>query len=519
SYNSTLLAGTPVTGITTDINGDLRHPLEPYMGCDEHYFGERPWVAITNSPTGILTEDVLVSFRIFASDSPACTIKVEYTTDGGATWVETTSLVGATTGLASSPAGVEHSITWKPIPDIGETDATCQLRITVRRDSTPDKWGTITGVTGEFSLRNAPAHAVIHYPAPADEGWVKSYGTLADGTFLSAVDGSFYIGTHSSGSGRLSIGAGISGTDNRNYVGGWQNPNTDIPYLEGNVYIAKFKVSTNQANTSNVPNTRLYAEFINSAGSLAAAGGNRVGKGPFAPNAAGNTYNVYVQGAANMNPDIQYIRLKFEVLDFDPAEWGTNTLEDVDVYRFEPAEPDPARKIATFMPPFNGWTGVSLSSPFGNATFGSNTTGLWIETPGPTAGANRTVDYALWQIAGASSGVAFEADRLYRSVWTISVPNTATEGTCARIRMIAGNQANNWGAEFVADPAGGYREHMPTVAGVEYSVWQETLPLLYSGSEAVLNNMSFLFDVADGREDQSGRIYLKKVDLFYYDIP
>ncbi|HQN02246.1 MAG TPA: hypothetical protein PLL36_14290, partial [Candidatus Hydrogenedentes bacterium] len=157
--------------------------------------------------------------------------------------------------------------------------------------------------------------------------------------------------------------------------------------------------------------------------------------------------------------------------------------------------------------------------PFGNATLGSNTTGLWIETPGPTAGPGRTVDYAFWQLTAASSGLVYAEDKLYRSVWTVSVPDAAAENTCARVRMIMSNLANNWGAEFVADPGAGYREQMPKVGGTEYSVWQETLPLLYSGTDAALNKMGLLFDVADGREDQSGRISLEKVELYYYDIP
>ncbi|HPB30426.1 MAG TPA: hypothetical protein PLB62_03120, partial [Candidatus Sumerlaeota bacterium] len=323
---------------------------------------------------------------------------------------------------------------------------------------------------------------------------------------------------HTSTSGRyLSIAGGSSSTDTRNYAGGWQSPNTDMPYVPDSVYQVKFKVSTSQNNTSNVPNSRLYVDFITPGGAIAAAGGNRVGKGPFAPTPAGKVYSVYVQAPDTMSAAITNVRLKFEVIDFDTAEWGTNTLQDVDVYRFD--DPGLGTPIKTYAPPFTGWTNLSFGSPFGNAVSGSSTTGLWIETPGPVAPAPRTVDYAMWQITGASSGVAFQAARLYRSVWRLSVPNTGTEGTCARIRLIAQAQSNNWGAEFVADPAAGYREHMPKVGGTSYSLWQETMPALYTGGNAALNNMGFLFDVADGRADQQGRIYLEKVDLYYYEIP
>ncbi len=358
---------------------------------------------------------------------------------------------------------------------------------------------------------------VKHYTSPATEGWARVYGTGTDGVFINAIDGAFYIATHSSSGGQVSVAAGTGSTDARSFAGGWQSPNTDMAYVANNVYLAKFKVSTTQTNTSNVPNCRLYIDFINAAGNFAAAGGNRVGKGPFAADSAGKTYNVYVQAPDAMSAEITNVRLKFEVIDFDPAEWGTNTLQDVDVYRFEaPALGTPAK---TYAPPFTGWTTLAFGSPFGNATSGSSTTGLWIETPAAVAPAPRTVDYALWQIAGASSGVAFEADKLYRSVWKLSVPTVAVEGTCARIRLIAQNQATNWSAEFVADPAAGYREMMPKVGGTSYSLWQETLPVLYGGADVALNNMGFLFDVADGRADQSGRIFLEQVDLYFYDIP
>jgi len=361
--------------------------------------------------------------------------------------------------------------------------------------------------------------SLMNWDSPATQGWQKSSGPVNDGLFINAVDGAFYIAAHSTSSGDVRVGAGANASDTRNYYGGWQSPNTDIPFVPDNVYLAKFKISTTQANPLNVPNCRLYAEFIDAAGAYATAGGLRVGKSPFAPDAAGKVFNVYIQPASSMSASIQYVRYKFEVIDFDMAEWGTNTLQDVEVYRFEIPDLDPADKIATFAPPFTGWSTLAFGSPFGDATSGSGGTGLWVETPGPVAPTPRTVDYALWQIAGASSGVVFEADKLYRSVWRLSVPDGTTEGSCARIRLIAGNQGNNWSSELVADPASGYREQMPKVGGTDYSVWQETIPVLYGGADVALNNMGFLFDVADGRADQSGRIFLEQVDLYYYDIP
>ncbi|HPB32144.1 MAG TPA: hypothetical protein PLB62_11865, partial [Candidatus Sumerlaeota bacterium] len=313
TYHSSALIGTPIAGITTDIRGTVRNATRPYMGCDEHYFSGRPSVVITVNPPAVNEESVPVSFNIVALDSIPSTIMVEYSINGGTAWTPTTNFTGDSTGLAASPAGVEHSITWNPIDDLGEVDANCLLRISARADLSPGEWGD-PGVTSEFAVNNARSYPVIHYPSPATDGWVKSYGTLADGTFINAVDGAFYIATHSSASGQVSVGAGTGATDTRNMAGGWQSPNTDIPYLENTVYIARFKVSTNQASLNNVPNTRLYAEFINSAGSLAVAGGTRVGRGPFAPNASGNTYSVYIQGASSMSPDIEYVRLKFEVI-------------------------------------------------------------------------------------------------------------------------------------------------------------------------------------------------------------
>ncbi len=116
---------------------------------------EKPWVGISVNPPGNHEDWVPVSFNVFSLDNAPCTIKVEYSINGGVTWTPTTSLSGATTGLASSQPGVEHTINWKSLPDIGFVDVDCQIRITARKDSAPDGWGSPAGVTTIFTVKNS----------------------------------------------------------------------------------------------------------------------------------------------------------------------------------------------------------------------------------------------------------------------------------------------------------------------------------------------------------------------------
>jgi hypothetical protein len=359
---------------------------------------------------------------------------------------------------------------------------------------------------------------VVTWSSPATDGWTKS--GPADGFLVTADTGDFYIATRTTSGG--SIGAETR-TDGASVWGPWDAPT--FTYVADQVWRARYTCRTTQTDGTKVPGLRLYMQFVNTATStLAVAGGNRVGTeaalaSPFVADADGETYAVYVGPPDLSGTDVNSVKVQFEVIDFATNEEGTNYLDSCDVYRFD--KPDKAlgtlEKTYTPTDMQAEWSSVAFSSPFGSATVGSNSTGLFITTPAtvsaPVAG---NIDVGLWSRGASSGTVSFEADKLYRCVYTLSVSSAGEQATAAKARVYNASQTGTYSAllELVTDQT---QAHMPDTSGKEYDVWFETLPTLYT--DANRNQMSFNFDISDGSNTQQGTMYLEKVDLYYYSIP
>ncbi len=68
SIGDSTLFGTPIPGITTDIDGDLRDPINPYKGADEPFFPDQiNWCNLQDPPSGIINQGD--SIRIYAQIS------------------------------------------------------------------------------------------------------------------------------------------------------------------------------------------------------------------------------------------------------------------------------------------------------------------------------------------------------------------------------------------------------------------------------------------------------------------
>lgn len=99
------------------------------------------------------TGNVTCTYTIFDANNDNCTIKVEYSTDSGATWNFATIISGNTANGTADVNGETYSFVWNTIADIGNIlDTDVQLRIT--------PWdGTDTGpadTTYNFFIDNEP---------------------------------------------------------------------------------------------------------------------------------------------------------------------------------------------------------------------------------------------------------------------------------------------------------------------------------------------------------------------------
>jgi len=355
---------------------------------------------------------------------------------------------------------------------------------------------------------------VITYDSPATQGWTKTLD-IADGNQIANSSGDpFYVAPHVTDGGSV----GASGSTTQNVWGSWESPDTDVVYFSNHVYQVKYRIRSDQTDINRVPNCRLLTECVGT-GILAVSGGNRVGKGLFAPDADGEWYTIYLEPPELTPAGVTNLKFKFELIDFDANEEGTNYLDEVQVYRFETPSCASGTPVTAFTSQAEfasaGWSPQILGSPFGDATVGSNSTGLYIDTPqtviAPVPG---NIDYGLWQLPAGPS-IVFESDRLYRCVYTLQSPDQTTLG---KIRLINANAGGDWSSQLalVSDQT---QVHMPDIDGEEYSNWFESMPALYTGADEYKNRMSFMFDVADGQNTQHGTVYLTKVGLIYYYIP
>ncbi|OQB22568.1 MAG: hypothetical protein BWY12_00608 [candidate division BRC1 bacterium ADurb.Bin183] len=360
---------------------------------------------------------------------------------------------------------------------------------------------------------------------PDSVGWTSGYAPLPGGTWIDAFDGSFYIAAPVTGSGFLARIDGRSGTLSQ--TGSFVCPKTDMPYEPNQLYRLTYKLRTSQNDPAKVPTTRMLVFVGDSAGNSAIAGGNRIGKsGPYTLGTTAKDVNVYF-GPPDCSADATVTNLwsTFEVIDFDVAEEGSVYLDQLDVAKM--ATPDISggtlvKKIGDGQP-WTGWASTSLTQAggaafFGPVTFTSGAAGLSIASPGP-AGTGAYAGHINWGQWSAREGaaVSFEASKLYRFVYKITgVPLGGAVTKVPQIRVINNNIIGTWAAKLVIDPVA-KTVAMPTPAGKEYSVWLETFPTLFA--DPANNFLTFLFDVADGADNQGGTSTLNKVEVYTYDIP
>lgn len=364
----------------------------------------------------------------------------------------------------------------------------------------PDKLSAGVEVLKTYS---SPATDFVKGPLPADDTFYFNSGGIP-----------VYIGTHGTSGDSISGGPGAGHPTNWFYII-WDAPATDIAYTPGYVYRIKYTLRSSQADVTKVPNSRLLTEFVGT-GVLAYSAGLRVGKGLFAPGTVARTYSAYAEPPLNLAAGgVTNVKPRFEVIAFNNNEIGaTNYLDEVVVERFA----TPSKGSGTLAQAYNptagwtGWTGASIvATGFAPATLGSDATGLYIETPGPvTTGA---INYGTWDRYASGSPVSFEADKLYRCVYTLQ----SSVNTLGQIRGLNMNKGTDWISKFVIVP-NQTQVHLPASGGTDYSNWYETMPALYT-TDTTLNDMSFDCDIADGSAAQLGRMYITSVELYYYNIP
>jgi hypothetical protein len=123
----------------------------------------QPPSASVFTPLGTQTGDVTISYALIDANSDACSVAVQYSTNGGSTWASATKAASGgdgTTALASSPAGTSHTFVWASAADlVNANNSSVKIRITPSdlAEGTP-------ATTNAFTVNNQFATFTITAP-------------------------------------------------------------------------------------------------------------------------------------------------------------------------------------------------------------------------------------------------------------------------------------------------------------------------------------------------------------------
>lgn len=167
------LGDTAVTVISGEVEGYLLHLDRATGGIDDDNdflmevkivpTGESPPLAIVQTPAGVQTGNVVISYTLRDVQGDECTIAVHFSDDGGWNWHRATAGPGGdgTANLASSRTGQNHVFVWDSVADIGLTR---QDHVLIRITPFDSEQGT-AGATANFTVDNVPPPELSCSPA------------------------------------------------------------------------------------------------------------------------------------------------------------------------------------------------------------------------------------------------------------------------------------------------------------------------------------------------------------------
>ncbi len=305
--------------------------------------------------------------------------------------------------------------------------------------------------------------------------------------------------------GRLGIS---SASDSTNRVGFWNGP-TEIAYVAGNVYRARFLVSSSQATASQNPQFRmrwLQQQALESASHVVNASAPQSYSLPTDP-----TQKEY---ASYFAPILAYnLGVAFDMLDFSAGQYGAHYVDQVIVERF----PDPAAgtavKTYTSSTDFTNWAFVT-SVGYGPVTSGGSGTG----TLSITSTTANSSNFGWWQSSGTANELTYVADKLYRATYTLRCATDAARNDMPQVRLRCQNEDGQMTATMELNSQGVGPGAMPTVGGTDYDVYFET-PTLPGSPTTGQDGFFAAIDMLDFDAAKGGTIYMDSVAIDYLTIP
>ncbi len=279
--------------------------------------------------------------------------------------------------------------------------------------------------------------------------------------------------------------------------------------MAGNVYRARFLVSSSQATASQNPQFRMrwtHDQSLESATQVVNASvpySNSLSADPTT-----STYSCYFAPVVSGN-----LGVAFDMLDFSAAQYGVHYVDEVTVERF----PDPAAGAAvrTYASggDFSNW-GFVTNVGFGPVTSGGAGTGTLTIASGTTSASN----FGWGQSRATATERTYVANKLYRATYTLRCASDAARNTMPQVRLRCQNEDSQMTQTMELNSQGTGPGAMPTVGGTDYGLYFET-PTLPGSPTTGQDGFIVTLDLLDFSSAQGGTIYMDSVAVDYLTIP
>jgi hypothetical protein len=300
-----------------------------------------------------------------------------------------------------------------------------------------------------------------------------------------------------------------SANDSVNRFGFWQVPTGAVTYEADKIFRARFELQTNQATAASIPTIRLRFTTQNNTGSTAHSIVS-MGSGSYSPPTAGTKeYRMLYYPAVSDD-----LGLAFDMLDFDPGEYGTISLDGVIVEKFPRSQFTTPTAVMTYDTEgdFSTW---QWSANFGNTAWSGATSGqgggiISIASAGqPQA--------AFWQ--SAMNDLDYVADKLYRATFTMSRGSGDAAGTMPWCRLRCFNEDAQMSQEFnVNNGNGGVAMPPASPSTRDYEVYWQT-PDLPSSPGTDEDGFRVSIDMLNFGPGETGTYILDTATIEYSNIP
>jgi hypothetical protein len=206
--------------------------------------------------------------------------------------------------------------------------------------------------------------------------------------------------------------------------------------------------------------------------------------------------------------------LAFDMLDFDPAEFGTVSLDSVIIEKFPRSQLTTPTLVMTYdnESDFSLW---EWSANFGNPTWGGCTSGR----SGGTVSiqSNGQPQAAFWQ--SPLNDLDYVADNLYRATFTMSLGSGDSQATMPWCRLRCFNEDAQMSQAFNINNGDSGAAMPPQTPSIrDYEIYWQT-PDLPAGPGTEEDGFRVSIDMLNFGVDESGTHILDKVVIEYFNIP